>query len=169
MDLSNFRTGDWLIVAGAAVMLIFGLVLDWASLDTGSRTISGNNAFDYFFTGGIAWLLTVAAGVITFLLVGAVIKASTVPWTLLTLLGTGLATLLMLLRLILGGGEVSGTDLDRGAGMLVAFVAAAVALGGAVMNYTREGGNLKDLTDIDKLRRAFTGPGDRGSSLPPPR
>ena len=64
MDLSKFRPGDWLLAAGAAAMLIFGLTLKWAELDG----ITGNGPFDYFFTGGLAWLLVVAAGVIVVLL-----------------------------------------------------------------------------------------------------
>lgn len=165
MDLSKFKVSDWLIIGGAAVMLILGLFLDWATIeDLGG----GNGPFDYFFTGGLAWLLTVAAGVITFLLAGNVIKAGTAPWPLILLAATGLATLLMVLRLILGGGEVLGVDLDRGSGMFVAFIAAAVALGGSVMKFTESGGRFSDLTDTDKLRNAFDRPGRGGGTPPPP-
>ena len=167
MDLSKFRPGDWLLVAGGAAMLIFGLALDWAEVEG----IGVNNAFDYFFTGGIAWLLVVAAGTVAVLLaVGSIIPGTT-PWSLVLLLGTGLATLLMLIRLIIGAGDEAGFDLDRGAGMYVAFIAAAVAFAGAVMNYTRSGGRLSDLTDMDKMRGAFRGSGGGGgtsSSAPPP-
>ena len=48
--------------------------------------------------------------------------------------------------------------------MFVAFIAAAVALAGAVMNFTAAGGNLKELTDFDKLRGSF----GRPDSAPPP-
>jgi hypothetical protein len=170
VDFSKFRAGDWLLVAGGAVMLVFGLALHWTTVDTPLGSGSGDNAFTYFFTGGIAWLLTVAAGVVAFLLAGRIIDAGTTPWSLILLGATGLATLLMLLRLLLGPRDdidVQGVDVGRGAGMFVAFIAAAVALTGAVMNYRSSGGNLKDLTDIDKLRRAFNRP-DRGSSIPPP-
>ena len=64
MDLSKFKPSDWLLVAAGAIMLIFGIVLDWAKVGS----VSGNGPFDYFFTGGISWLLVVAAGVIAFLL-----------------------------------------------------------------------------------------------------
>jgi hypothetical protein len=164
VDDQEVRGG--VLVAAGAVMLVFGVALDWASLGD----ISGNNAFDYFFTGGIAYLLVVAAGVVTFLLAGGVMKPGTTPWTIILLAATGLATLLMLLRLLLGAGDggIEGLDLDRGPGMFVAFLAAAVALAGAVLNYTAAGGNLKDLTDIDKLKQAFNRPGGGAAPPPPP-
>jgi hypothetical protein len=161
---SKFKPGDWLLVAGGVAMLIFGLAIDWAEVEG----VSGNNAFDYFFTGGIAWLLVVAAGVIAVLLAVGAINPGTTPWPLLLLLGTGLATLLMLIRLIIGAGDEAGFDLDRGAGMYIAFIAAAIAFAGAVMNYTSSGGRLSDLTDMDKMRGAFKGSGGGGSTSAPP-
>jgi hypothetical protein len=134
VDVSNFRSGDWLIVAGGAVMMIFGLALKWASF--GSITL--NNAFDYFLTGGIAWLLLVAAGVITFVRGGLLGTRTTSRWSLLLLIVTGAATALMLLRLILGAGEQGEQNLDRANGMYIAFLAAAVAFAGAIANYRAE-------------------------------
>jgi hypothetical protein len=164
VDLSKFKVGDWLLVAGGAVMLIFGFALDWVTADTILGEVSGGNAFDFFFTGGVAYLLVVAAGVVTFLLAGGFIKADQVPWPLVMLGATGLATLLMLLRLLLGSGH---DGIDRGSGMFIAFLAAAVALAGAVLNFTSAGGTLKDLTDFDKLKRAFGAP-EAGRTAPPP-
>jgi hypothetical protein len=164
---SRFKPGDWLLVVGGVAMLIFGLALDWAKVDVDGLTASGNNAFDYFFTGGIAWILVVAAGVIAVLLAVGAIAPGPTPWSLVLLLMTGLATLLMLLRLILGAGDEAGIDLDRDVGMWVAFLAAAVSLGGAVMNFTQSGGKFSDLTDMDKMRGAFRG-GNRESTPPPP-
>jgi len=167
VDLSKFRTSDWLIIAGGAAMLIFGLALDWATY----HSVSGNNAFDYFFTGGIAWILLVAAAVVTFLLAGGLMKRGTLPWPLIVLGATALATLLMLIRLILGGGsEGAGgfsVDLDRGAGMYVAFICSVVALAGAVLGFKESGGELSDLTDMNKLKSAF-GAGGRAGEVPPP-
>jgi hypothetical protein len=167
VDRSKSRAGDWLLVVGGVAMLIFGLALDWATVDIGGVSASGNNAFDYFFTGGIAWILVVAAGVITVLLAVRAIAPGPTPWALVLLVMTGLATLLMLLRLIIGAGDEAGFDLGRGAGMWVAFFAAAIALGGAVMNFTQSGGTFSDLTDMDKMRGAFRG-GQTSSTPPPP-
>jgi hypothetical protein len=162
--ISKFKPGDWLLIAGGAAMLIFGLAVDWAEFEG----VSGNGPFDYFFTGGLAWLLVVAAGVIAVLLAVDAIVPGTTPWSLILLLATGLATLLMLLRLILGAGDEAGFDLDRGAGMYIAFIAAAIAFAGAAMNYTRAGGKFSDLADMDKMRGAFKGSGGRGSTSAPP-
>jgi hypothetical protein len=172
VNFSKFRPGAWLLVVGGVAMLIFGLALDWATADFGELSVGGNRAFDYFFTGGLAWILVVAAGTIAVLLAVDAIPPGTTPWSLVLLVMTGLATLLMLLRLILGAGDVqtlNGTEvgLDRGIGMWVAFLAAAIALGGAVMNFTQSGGKLSDLTDMDKMRGAFKG-GSVGSAPPPP-
>jgi hypothetical protein len=56
--------------------------------------------------------------------------------------------------------------------MYVAFIAAAIALAGAVMNFTTGGGRFSDLTDMDRMRDAFKGgPGGaagQGSPPPPP-
>jgi hypothetical protein len=171
VDLSKFRTCDWLLVAGGAVMLIFGMALDWASRDG----ISGNGPFTYFFTGGIAYLLVVAAGVITFLLAGGLVSAGTTPWPRFLLVGTGLATLLMLIRLLIGA-DTDGVDLHRSSGMYVAFIASAVALAGAVIDYRASGGTFRDLIDINSWTSTSETPlsdppapaGAPGSSAPPP-
>jgi hypothetical protein len=141
VDLSKFKPGDWLIVAGGAAMLIFGLALKWAT----AGPLSKNNAFDYFLTGGIAWLLLVAAGVVTFVLAGGLIKPGNIRWTLVLLLATGVAAALMIVRLILGAGDEPGLGtLDRGQGMYIAFLAAAVAFAGAISNYRASDADARD-------------------------
>jgi hypothetical protein len=159
VDLSKFRPGDWLLLAGAAVMLIFGLALDW----TTSGELSGDTAFNYFFTGGLSWFLVVGAGIVAVLLAVDAITPGTTPWPVLLVLGTGLATVLMFIRLLLGGRD----DFSRGPGMWVAFFAAVAAFAGAFMSFTESGGKVSDLTDIDRLRDAFKG-GQGGGSAPPP-
>jgi hypothetical protein len=134
VDASNFRSGDWLIVAGGAVMAIFGVTLDWASFGS----IKFNHAFDYFLTGGIAWLLLVAAAIVAFLLASGFVRAGSARWSLILLIATGAATALMLVRLILGAGEQGDQNLDRANGMYIAFLAAAVAFAGAISNYRVE-------------------------------
>lgn len=166
MDFSKFKTPDWLMIGGGAAMLILGFALDWTSVDTGFGSASGDGPFDYFLTGGLAWLLVVA--------VGALAAANALgklppgqPWPLILLAGAGLATILMLLRIIMGA---RFDFADRGIGMYGAFVWAAVALAGAFLNFQASGGNLKDLTDVDKLKSSFAkddGDGN-GNEMPPP-
>jgi hypothetical protein len=160
MDFSKFKTPDWLMIGGGIAMLILGFVLDWTSVDTGFGSASGDGPFDYFFTGGIAWLLVVAVGVLAALKASEKLPPSQ-PWPLIFLAATGLATLLMLLRIILGA---RFDFADRGIGMYGAFVWSAVALAGAFMNFQASGGDIKDLTDVDKLKASFS----KGDDTPPP-
>ena len=82
MDFSKFRTADWLVIVGGAMMFVAGF-LDW--FDAGPVS---PNAFDFTFTGLIPWLLLTAAAVIAFLLAGDVIKAGVAPWPLVLLVLT---------------------------------------------------------------------------------
>ena len=168
MDFSNFKPSDWLMVGGGAAMLVLGLFLDWTSVSEGGFSASGDNPFQYFFTGGIAWILVSAVGVLALLRAGGKLPDSQ-PWPLIFLGATGLATLLMLIRIILGGRDLGfGIDGDRGIGMYGALVWSGIALGGAFMKFTESGGDIKDLTDMDKLKGAFDGDSDGGDTPPPP-
>ncbi len=165
MDFSKFKLPDWLIVGGGLGFLIFGTFVDWAKIGG----VSGNNAFDYFFRGTIPWLLVVGAGVVTFLLAGGVIKRGSAPWPIIILAATALATLLVLL-IVLTGPDEGDFDLGRGPGLWLSFIASIVALVGAVLNFQAAGGDLKDLTDMNRLKSQFSGPGSSssGPSAPPP-
>ena len=128
-----------LLVGGGAVTLVLAQLLDWATVDSDRGSGGLNNAFDYPTTGGLAWALTVAAGLLAFLLAGGLINRGRLPWDALLLGATGIATILMLLRVILGAGEIVRPgityDLQRGPGMWVGLLAAAMAFGGAFLNY----------------------------------
>ena len=169
MDFSRFKTSDWLMVAGGLGFLIFGTFFDWidVSID-GLGSGSGANAFDFFFTGAVPWILIVGVGVIAFLLAGGVIKPGGAPWPLILLAAAALGTLLVLIRLIFPGlGEdTDGLDIGRGVGLILSTISAAVALAGAFMNFTASGGTLSDLTDMDKMRGSFGRPA--GGTPPPP-
>lgn len=164
MDFSKFKTPDWLMIGGGLAMLVLGFVLDWTSVDTGFGSASGDGPFDYFFTGGLAWLLVVAVGVLALLHVMGKLPANQ-PWPLIFLAGTGLAVVLMLLRIILGA---RFDFADRGIGMYGAFLWAAIAAAGAYLNFQASGGNLKDLTDVDKLKSSFAKNGGNDEMPPPP-
>lgn len=164
MDFSKFKTPDWLMIGGGAAMLILGFVLNWTTVDTGFGSASGDGPFNYFFTGGIAWLLVVAVGGLAFANGAGKLPASQ-PWPLIFLAGTGLATLLMLLRIILGA---RFDFADRGIGMYGAFIWAAIAFAGAFLNFQASGGDLKDLTDVDKLKSSFNQGGNDDAPPPPP-
>jgi hypothetical protein len=127
------------MVTGGAAMLVFGLALDWASLGP----ITEKNAFDYFLTGGIAYLVVVVAGLLAFALAASGPRPTGSNWPVILVVATGVATGLMLLRLILGAGEIELDDgaslsLDRSSGMYISFLAAAVSFAGALMNYRHD-------------------------------
>ena len=88
MDFSKFKIHDWLMVGGGAAMLILGMALDWSSFGG----VSGDGPFDYFFTGGIAWLLVVAVGVLAFLASPGKLPENQ-PWPLIFLGATALAAI----------------------------------------------------------------------------
>ncbi len=169
MDFSNFKVSDWLMVGGGAAMLVLGLVLDWTSVDLGPfGSASGDSPFNYVLTGGIAWILVSLVGVLALLDAGGRLPA-TQPWPIIFLGATGLSLVLMLLQLILGA-RFDGAD--RGIGMYGAFLWAAIAAAGAYLKFTESGGDLKDLTDMDKLKRSFDGDAAAANqgddTLPPP-
>lgn len=168
MDFSKIKTPDWLMIGGGAAMLILGFVLPWSSVSAFGASSTGDGPFDYFLTGGIAWLLIVAVGILA--LLRALEKMSdSQPWPLIFLVAAALATLLMLIQLILGGREVlPGFDADRGIGMYGAFVWSAVALAGAYLNFKAAGGELSHLTDMDKLKSSFSGNDSGGEGLDEP-
>ncbi len=172
MDFSKFKTSDWLVVGGGIGMFVFGL-MKWIKVSgpLGLGSAGGGNAFDFFFTGTIPWLLLVGSAVVTVLLVTGTLKRDMLPWPLVILAATGLAALLLLLRVVFnpidGSGALEGTGVSfgRGIGMILSFVSGVVALAGGVMNFTESGGDLNDLKDVNKLKSAF----DKGSSeMPPP-
>ncbi len=173
MDLSKFKTSDWLKVGGAAGFLIFGF-FHWTTVSGpgGFAAGSGYNVFHFFFTGTVPWILVLATGVITFLMVTGTMKPGSLPWPLIMLGATGLAALLLLIRLIfnpLDGKdaiEAFGGSVGRGIGLILSVISGLVAFAGAFMGFKESGGELSDLKDMNKIKGAFQGAG--GDSAPPP-
>jgi hypothetical protein len=156
MDFSKLKTADWLKVGGAAGMLIFGF-FNWAKFEFMGISTSGNNVFSYPFRGIISWILVIGIGIVTLLGVQGK-QVGKVQWPMVSVLATGIATILMLLLIILGPDE-SGVDLKPTIGLYLAFISTVVAFVGSIMAFTSGGGNLKDLTNVDKLKDSF-GQGD---------
>ncbi|MCU1395261.1 MAG: hypothetical protein JWM34_3689 [Ilumatobacteraceae bacterium] len=171
MDLSKFKPSDWLKVGGGVVMLI-AYFLDWTSADCPSIPGLGTSYCDnanlsgssFFFRGTIPWILTVAVGVLAFLLAAGIMKKGTIPWPLIFLAASALATLLVLIYLI--HPTYSGFDSGRGIGAILGFLAAAAVLVGSFLGFKESGGDLNDLKDINKIKSQFGGPA--GAPPPPP-
>lgn len=171
MDFSKFKTPDWLMVGGGVGFLIFGTFVNWI----GNEGAPNFNAFDWFLTGTVPWILIIGAGVIAFLSAGGVIKPGGPPWPIILLAAAALGTLLNLFLVLLGpSADVPGggsVDLERGIGLWLSFVSAIVVLVGAVLNFTTKGGDFKDLTNMNKLKGSFNKGGTSrpaGGTPPPP-
>lgn len=153
MDFSKFKTSDWLKIGGAAVFLISGLFLDWAKIEFLGVSETGNSVFNYPFRGLVSMVLVVGIGVVSLLgLQGK--QVGKVQWPLISVVATAVASILMLLLVIMGPDD-SGFDFKPAIGLWLAFIATLAALAGSVMGFTAGGGNLKDLTDIDKIKRGL--------------
>lgn len=173
MDFSKFKTSDWLKIGGGIGFLIFGFV-GWVTVSGFGFADSGGNVFDFFFTGTIPWILIIGTAVLTVLLALGKLPPK-LPWALIMLAATGLALVLMLLRIVfnpLEGKDLiesAGGDVGRGAGMFLSFLSSAAAFAGAFLGFKESGGDLNDLTDVNKLKSQFnTGGGSPGSVPPPP-
>ena len=153
MDFSKFKTNDWLVIGGGLGMLIFGTFFDW--LKFGS--FSAANAFDFFFTGTVPWILLIGAAVVTFLRVQGTIKDGSVPWPMVIAFATLLAAVLLLIRIVFNPGA---DGVDRAVGMILSFISGLVAAAGGVMSFTASGGSIKDLADVNKIKDAFGGDDD---------
>jgi len=178
MDLSKFKTSDWLKVGGAIAFFIFGF-FSWVTVD-GLGTIGlssgGGNVFDFFWTGTLPWILIMATGVVTVLLVLEILKPGNLPLPLIMLAASALAALLLVIRLIfnpLEGKDIleaAGFNVGRGFGMIACAVAGVVVFAGAFLGFKESGGDIHDLKDVDKLKSQFgmTAKTDSGTTPPPP-
>jgi hypothetical protein len=174
MDFSKFKTSDWLKIGGALAFLIFGF-FPWITVSAGGISDSGENVFSFFFTGTIPWLLIIATGVISFLLIQGTIKPGSLPWPLILLAASGLAAVLLLIRLIFnpvddGGFDFGdfGIDVGRGFGMILSVLAGLAVFAGAFLGFKESGGDLNDLADVNKLKSQFNTGGASAGSVPPP-
>ncbi len=175
MDFSKFKTPDWLIIGGGIGIFVFGF-FEWVTVSGFGFSSSGGNVFDFFWTGTIPWILVIASAVVTFLLAQGTLKQDQLPWPLILLAATGLASLLLLLRIVfnpIDGKDLiesAGGDVGRGIGMILSVLAGLVATAGAYLNFQASGGNLKDFTDVDKLKSSFSKDDGKGgdNEMPPP-
>ena len=185
MDLSKFKTSDWLKVGGGAVMLIAGFLTWWQpSCPSGVGSSECNSAIDSFgldftgfdltFTGLIPWLLIVAIAILTVLGVMGIFKLpTTLPLPLIFLAASALSFLLVLIRFFVdpfdSGLGLSGNT-ERGIGLYLALLATAAVTVGCFIAYKESGGDVNDFRDMKKMRSQFGGAGNTnmGGGTPPP-
>lgn len=174
MDLSKFKTSDWLKVGGAVLMLIAGFLTWWqpdcggiaeceAFVDAAGLDVT---AFDLTFSGLFPWILLVAIGILTFLSASGLFKLpANIPAPLIFLVASAYSALFVIGRLLIDPYEGDVSDaVERGIGLYLAVVAVIAVLAGSYMGFKESGGDLGDLTDMDKMKGSFGG----GSTPPPP-
>ena len=139
---NKLKPTEYLIVAGGAIVLIFGLLkwFSWEVKDNGVVVVSDkSNAFDYLLTGVLPWILVAGAGAITLLLATGALNPGKVPWPLAVLGATVFGTVLILIRLISGpdvdAAETLSVDSSRGIGLWFSAVGAILAAVGAFLTY----------------------------------
>lgn len=164
----KFTVSDWLMVVGGVVMALHPLVFNWAKIAAPGDPRdgeSGYHPFSYVTTGGLAWILVVAVGVVAALIGLDIVKRESAPWPLILVVGSAIGAVLMAVRVLAGAGEEADTnlDLDPDAGMYVALVAGAISLAGAVIALVFTASSTTDAT----ASSATTG-GDSAETLPPP-
>jgi hypothetical protein len=165
VDLSKFKTSDWLKIGGGVVFFIAFFLKWWKAPEGFDFGFTGS---DYFFTGVIPFILLVAIGVLTVLAaLGKFHLPASMPAPILYIAGSALSTLLVLIRFTgPGHGAPDESGLDRGIGLILALIAAIAALVGSFMGFKESGGDFNDLKDMNKIKGAFQGGG--GDSAPPP-
>lgn len=164
--INKLKPTEYLVVAGGALMLVFGL-LKWFSWDLKNDDVvagSGkSNAFDYLFTGVVPWILVVGAAAITLLLATGALNPGKVPWPLVILAATALGAILVVIRLILGPnvdtGEGFSADSSRGIGLWLSALGAVLAAVGAFLTYQANA--------FDSRVPGSTGPPQPDRELPP--
>lgn len=166
MDISKFKTSDWLKVGGGAAFFIAGF-LAWWKVDLGPFGSASANAFDYFWTGTISWLIFTAIAVLTFLAAADIFKLpENIPAPVVFLGAAALGTLLVIIRFFNDG--TGAGALDRGVGLFLALIGAIVALVGSYMAFTESGGNLAELGKSLQSKSSSSATDETAPPPPPP-
>lgn len=134
MDLNKLSTGDK-VIAGAGIFYLLTMFLPWFGAGGGSRS-----GWDYFFTGVIPLLLIIAVTatvLVTKLADGVTLPELPLPLPLLLLIVAGVATFLVLVRMIVGDsidlGFGDDFDLSRKFGIFFALLGAIGVCVGAFL------------------------------------
>ena len=144
MDLTKLSNGDK-VVAGSGIVLLVSIFLTWFSYDPGFGIHYKESGTDYFFTGTFPAILgLVLIGYIFATKMSDNVKLPELPveYPLAVLGVAGLAAILVILRLLIGGDD-HGTDaLNRSYGLYIGTIAAIGLAAGAFLKFKEEGGEL---------------------------
>lgn len=149
MDLTKLSLGDK-VMAGSGIALFVFSFFNWFKFEYDFGPYGGGgsyteNAWDYFFTGIVPVLLGLALVgyvVVTKVLDGVKLPELPIGWPLVVLGTAGLAAILVILRLLIGGDDAGTDALDRGFGLFLSTVAVIGLAGGAFLKFQEDGGEL---------------------------
>ena len=134
MDLNKLTIGDK-VIGGAGIFFLLTMFLPWFGAGGGSRS-----GWDYFFTGLIPLLLIVAVTatvLVTKLADGVTLPDLPLPLSMILLIVAGVATFLVLVRVVIGDsiglGFGDDFDLSRKFGIFFALLGAIGVVVGAVL------------------------------------
>jgi hypothetical protein len=154
VDTKRFKLPDWLIVGGGAVVFLFGF-FDW--FDTGSISSS---AFKFTLTGVFPWLLIVGTALLTFQIRTGILTVRKWPWPTIFLFATGIAVILLLVRVIIGAeaddfiSGAGGANVGRKFTLWLSFFGALAAAAGSFLSFIASGGTVNDLPLVGRIRAA---------------
>jgi hypothetical protein len=166
--LKALKLSDWLVVAGGALVLVFG-VLRWYAWEVTVDEVvvvpkDTSNAFDYLLTGVLPWLLIVGAAVVTLLLATDALRPGKVPWPLVMVGATFLGFVLIVIRLIIGHdletGEGAELHDSRGVGIWMSALGALISFVGAFIGFRNTG--------LETEYKPVTGGAPPDREIPPP-
>jgi hypothetical protein len=157
MDLKKLSLGDKVIAGSGLALLIFWFLpwFKWEYLGYSAN----QKGTHFFFTGTVPMLLglVMIAWVVATKVAEIDLPDMPVPQGLLLLGMGGLAAVLVVLRLLMGGDD-AGTDvLDRAFGIFLATLAALGLAGGGFLKFQEDGGELPK-----------SGGGSQGGGTQPP-
>lgn len=160
MDFNKLTTADKVIGASGIVFLI-AMFLPWWGIEIEGFGTGSNSGWDYFLTGILPLLIILAmvAQIAIAKFSATELPKPPIPWSQIHLIAGGVVAVLLILRVVIGSSEGSGTfeiDLDRMYGLWIALLA-AIGVGA--------GGFLKSKEPEDVLG---AGPYQGGSGAPPP-
>lgn len=137
MNLNKLTLSDKVIGGSVLALLVFSF-LPWYGYSVkiaGFATVSGSrNGWDYFLFGIIPVLLAIAVAVVIYLQRFTAVKLPDlpIPWSQALLGASGLAALLVLLRLALTD-KAGGVDLNRKFGLFLSVLAVIGLVAGSFM------------------------------------
>ncbi len=165
MDLSKVSKGGQVWAVGGLVMFISSF-LTWFSVEyatfTGATASLDASGWDVGFLFCGLWAIVGLAGAVALALPAFGVAVPKLPGIAFLSAGA-LAALFTLLKLLIGESD----PWSRSIGLFIGIIGAIGMAGGGFLMFKESGGDISDLTDMNKLKGQFGG-GPAGGPPPPP-